>query len=420
MKDFKDTGLPQDPLVYRAYMTYLKNAEPGPAAEHGLRMAEAVQRNFGADAELISLALLTTLPRESLPAVQQLFGQNKADILTEASRHGRTGFAYVAEASPVVQTLASAHAVASLEDFTAYLNTSYRELGIYDASKSERAALPPPPFPNVKLCNQIIKAAYGNTGSDALDWELIDKLQDYEMTADERLIGLPFSAPEMKDYPGFGETPLVQDDKVKAAYYRLTTHSMAETADVDRAIEAARLLSATPGVNATAIAYSLLDLGLPKRNADDLHFLEKDIDWDVMELLAQYSLGRVSAARDLVTAPLECRQSALAGSIATMELQVQRAAENLQRYAESTVPDDLKTLMRQAEESQLRNLAEIAARTIRPVMQSAEAPRLVSLFEEKHGALRHFIDDNFPKAMLALPAPPKPAAKPDSGQNFDL
>jgi len=420
MKEFKETGLPQDPLVYRAYMTYLKNAEPGPAAEHGLRMAEAVQRNFGADAELISLALLSTLPRESLPAVQQLFGQNKADILTEANRHGRTGFAYVEAASPVVQTLATAHAIASLEDFNDYLNTTTRTLGIYDSSRSERGTIPAPPFPNVKLCNQIIKAAYGNTGSDALDWELIDKLQDYEMTADERLIGLPFSTPDLRDYPGFGETPLLQEDKVKAAYYKLTTHSMAETPDIDRAIEAARLLSATPGVNSTAIAYSLLDLGLPKRSEDDLYFLEKGLDWDVMELLESHSFGRVSTARDLITAPLECRQSALAGSIATMAQQMQRSTEELKRYAESTVPDDLKAMMRQAEESRLRHLADIAERTIRPVLQSVETPRLARLFDDTHDALRRFIDDTFPKPMLALPAPPKPRLKPDSGQNFDL
>ncbi|MDE1151977.1 MAG: hypothetical protein PW788_05500 [Micavibrio sp.] len=416
MKDFKDTGLPPDPAVYRAYMTYVKNAEPGPLQEHGLRMAQVLQQTLGNNPDILSLALLSILPPETYGLMGRRFGTEAMEVLEEANKHARTGFAYVEEARPQVKLLATASAIASIEDFDAGL-ASYRDkVAAFQATGVKPQKLEEPPVPNVRLCSLVARYAFGDTGSDTLDYLLIEKLEDFNMTVEEKLaeFNIDYTAPV--DYPGFAKAKLRDEDVVKDAYYVLTTHAMAEDDDIEKALEAAQLLSAEPSASPTAIAAVLLDIGLKGRSPDDLQFLQKRLDWDVLDLLFAHNVREPGGIKELAAAPLEFRQMALAHAAVSMGAMLTAGENILIGLDNGQIPESLGPMLKLNAVMKLEKMVSDNEKIFTPMRSMFDTPELSLLMEYTSDAANEYISKHKDKPMLALPAPKPP--KPESGNDF--
>jgi len=416
MKDFKDTGLPPDPAVYRAYMTYVKNAEPGPLQDHGLRMAQVLQQTLGNSPDILALALLSTLPPETYGLMGRRFGSEVMEVLEEANKHARTGFAYVEEARQQVKLLATASAIASIEDFDAGINTLREKTAAYQATGVKPEKTVEPPLPNERLCNLVARYAYGETGSDTLDYLLVEKLEDFKMTVEEKMaeFGLDYAAPA--EYPGFAKAKLREDEVVKDAYYVLTTHAMAEDDDIEKALEAAQLLSAEPAASPTAIAAVLLDIGLKTRSPDDLQFLQKRLNWDVLDLLFAHNVREPGGIKELATAPLEFRQMALAHATVAMGAMLTAGQNVLVGLENGQIPESLGPMLKLNAIMKLEKMVGDAEKIFEPMRSMFETPELSLLLDYTKDAAKEYIEKNKDKPMLALPAPKPP--KPESGNDF--
>ncbi len=417
--DFRDTNLPPDPAVYRAFMAYAKNTEAGPLENHGIRMAQVIHQNIGPDAELISLALLSNLPRETYGLMAKRFGEETGEILTEANLHARTAFAYVEESSPKVKLLATAAAIASIEDFDAALAAMDSEVQGFKNANLRPNNFDEPPFPNEKMCAQVVKAAYGSTGSSPLDWLLIEKLEHYQMTANERLMFYACEKPEAPDHPSFPDSKLRQDDKVKEAYYTLINHSNTDAADVAQALEAATMLSEEPAVNSTAIAGALLDIGLRRRTEADTPFLQQRVDWDVMELLENHNVRGAQTLRGMMTAPQEFQQMSIAHAVVAIGALLESGEKVISSLSIGLIPESMAPMLKLAAVTRLENMVKGADEALTRVRSMSDTPELNAWYDLTMDSAKEFIGKHKEKPMLALPAPKAPTPpKPDSGSSF--
>ncbi len=419
MMDFRDTKLPPDPAVYRAFMAYAKNTGEGPLENHGIRMAQVIHENIGPDAELISLALLSNLPRETYGIMAKRFGEETSEILIEANLHARTAFAYVEESSRKVKLLATAAAIASIEDFDAALAAMDSEVQGFKNANLRPNNFDEPPFPNEKMCNQVVKAAYGQTGSSTLDLALIEKLEHFQMTANERLIDYACEVPEAPNYPPFPDSKLRQDDKVKDAYYVLTNHSNVDAGDVAKALEAARILSDEPAVNSTAIAAALIDIGILRRSGADTPFLQQRLDWDVMELLENHNVRDAQTLRGMMAAPEEFRQMSLAHAVVAIGGLLESGEKVISSLSLGFIPETMAPMLKLAAVSRLENMVKGADEALTRVRSLSDTPELNAWYDLTIDSAKEFITKYKEKPMLALPAPKaEPKPKPDSGSSF--
>jgi hypothetical protein len=445
MTNYRDTGLPQDPTVFRAFKTYEKNAkdaadETGLSEEYAVKVAQAINQTVGADPKLLSAALLTVVPRQSWDIIEKNFGKDTTALLEEAELHNRTGYAYVDQASDNVKAIALASAIASFDEFrqiSAGIESTVQQVmtGQKPMEELEKKMMM---VPSVEVFAHLGRSLADKTASPQLEALFNEKFGEFRDAREEHSqklmdMGVMFTgpgaptlgtAPAEIRYPSFEETGLLDDAKVRAVYEVITNHPRVLPEDFEGAVAAAKLLTDLPASkNPTAVAGALLDIGLRTLNRDDLAFLKPKVDWDVLDLLSVHSVRDPMNQLGLQRTPEEFKQIVIANttaSIAHAKEGIKGALEALDQQdfgmpEEMAMPPELKQMMKLQALQQLDTLSVLSMRMIGPVLGTTGAPELEKAYQESVKDAHQFVRDNGPRKML--PAPPK--KKPGNDFSFD-
>ena len=426
MQAFSETGLPWDEKLFKAYTAFEKGPGLGPDDQnHPVRMAQLFNNVAASDAQLQALAFIAYIPEAAYGQLERRFGTETMDFAREISAHMRTGFAYIDEASPQVKAFAMADNIAWMEE----LDEKFYDIAaaVHAADeKGEKAKVEMPNIPSQRVLDNIAKFALKTSGQSELEGTFIDKIERFRESLPEKLevLGIsPMPAPEAK---AFDQTGLLNDPVVKNAYAALMANPRLDADDVALATEAAQLLSASRSTqNPTAIANTLLDLGIPNRGQDDVKFLSNRVDWDVLELFAGYNVRAGYVPEGIKNAPIELRQEAMSWGVISLDRSLKKVGEMFtmmeehpERFTESAIP-----MIKSSVLTQLGGQLRSSQGFLKEIGDTAQAPELKGLMETKIDAVASFIAEKTPKPVLMLPAPKKKPGKEfdlKPGRSFDL
>jgi len=420
--DFRDSGLPQDPTLFKAFTTYMQNMKEAPEElrTHSLPLRTAQLLGTTAnDNKAATVALLQVMPPDTWSVVEKRFGKDAAAALREFHRHNNTGYAYLKEASPVVKQLTLAGAILNFDDFQ---KVSERlEQQIDRLLMTGEGNLSIPMAPSATFFDKMGNAVLDNSGAPKLEELFLDKLYSYrtaQTALAEKLESLGMQVPGMTPdyapaevrYPAFEETGLYDSPKVRTAYDTLVNHTRALPESFEAALSVGRLLSTvSPSVNPTAVAAGLLGVGIPGLTRDDLEFMKDRFDWDVLEVLNTASVYQAQSPTQILKAPVEFRQIAVANAIATLT-DAQKGGEHVLQMADEN-PQLGKGFVHQNFIA-LKRLGIMTQHIIRPVLGKTDLPELDALFENKLKAFHAFTDQHLPaQGPAPKPQDPKPEQK---------
>lgn len=455
---YHETGLPQDATVYKAFMMFTKNDAVTPAVqprrgfndaveivssaarrELPLRTAQILNESGVVDPAMLSLALLRQMPKTTLGQVEKSFGAEILKDMEEAQRHLKTSFAYIDEASDHVKLLTLASAMASFEQFQKDAAKTHEALNkMAEDGTPEGGSFMMPVIPEIRVFDRLSDALYDKTSSKALEEAYRARLGDFRYASDRLKSAIMESGiaqqlpPELAmklqqqdgfvRHPSFNETSLLDDPKVQAAYDVLLKHPMAGNDNIEAAIEVGEILTKhQSGLNSTAVAAGLLLTGLRRVTDEDIKFLKKKLDWDVLELLQNYGGEKDLYPHQLRSAPDEFKQFLVANQVA----QIGRMKEGVSRLKDiiSQQPDIPETERERALTGNLRQMLMMAGQMEEAPMYIGRtgAPELEKLFKDRLKELRDAIAAEMPKP----PAPVQPFRRPDppkppTNANFDL
>lgn len=459
--DYRETGLPMDQTVYKAFMMFTKNAKdaakgmaniPGmdDPANFPVRVAQVLHQSGANDPKLLSLALLNVLPPQTYSAIEKSFGQEMTGLMEEAGKHNKTGFAYITEASDNVKLLTLASAIATFDEFGQVSQIAEQQLDkLASGEEPPGGSLMLPMMPDSMVYERLSAALMDKTSSPALESLFQQKLSDFRWAnqqlqdkisgmgiADQLPPGMGMGPgqggmPDMSDlrYPSFEETTLLDDPKVRAAYEVLTTHTRVAPETFEAALEVGKILSNdVASKNPTAIAAGLLTIGIRGLNASDFEFLDKKLDWDVTELLKNNTPSKVRSPAQLMRAPEEFKQIMMANMISSLghlKDGVGMMKDMIDMREE--IPAEVRPMIIAENLDNMLFMTEMMEDTAR-IIGDAGAPELGKAFREKLTEARQIISDNMPKIPraqpgLGMPFPPKPPKPPKpgkGGQEFDL
>lgn len=413
--EFEETKLPFEKPIFYAFnaqaRTGLLQAEN---EDHPLRIARVLQKS-GFAADTVALAFLAFVPEAGYGPLTKRIGAEVVETARELSRHMRTGFAYIEEASTDAQAFAAANAIVILDKFSQQVdavvrdNQAYAALGARGLQEKKR-----PTVPSLKFVNHIAKL---KTGNDALDEMLLDKVTDFNGNIEDKLDTLGLNLLPQIEFTPFKDSGLLQDPKVERAYNAMMGDPRATRYSVNLALDTARLLGSSPSSgSSTAVAAALIDIGLSARNAEDVEFLQKRIDWDVMELIADHSVTRIRGAAEIMTAPVEFRQMAVASSIVTMTYALEEGKQAFEMLAQDDKPSPNAPYVKAHTLSVLKSRAQVSEALVGPAAGTVEWPELRAQFNAKLKELGDFVAANTPKPQLLLTGPaPATTAANDAG-----
>lgn len=420
--DFRDSGLPQDPTLFKAFTTYMQNMKEAPEQLRDnslpLRTAQLLGTTAN-DNKAATVALLQVMQPDTWGLIEKRFGKDAAGALAEFHRHNNTGFAYLKEASPVVKQLTLAGAILNFDDFQ---KVSERlEQQIDNLMMTGKGNLAIPLVPNAEMFDKMGNAAMDTSGAPQLEELFIDKLYTFraaQAALAEKLESLgmqipgmsPARAPAEVRYPAFEETGLYDSPKVRTAYETLVNHTRVLPENFEAALSVGKLLSTvSPSVNPTAVAAGLLDVGIQDMNRDDLEFMKNRFDWDVLEVLNTASVYQVQSPTQILKAPVEFRQIAVANAIAVLD-DAQKGGQHILGMAEEN-PQLGKGFVHQNFIA-LKRLGVMTQHIIRPVLGTTDLPELDELFENKLKVFHAFTDQHLPEQGPApKPQDPTPVQK---------
>ena len=419
--DFRDSGLPQDPTLFKAFTTYMQNMKEAPEQVRDqslpLRTAQLLGTTAN-DNQAATVALLQVMPPDTWGVIEKRFGKDAASALKDFHRHNNTGYAYLKDASPIVKQLTLAGAILNFDDFQKVSERLDQQIDQLMMSGEGNLAIPM--APPAMFFDKVGNAAMDTSGAPQLEEMFLDKLYTYRATQAalaEKLESLgmqipgmtPERAPAEVRYPLFEETDLYDSPKVRAAYDTLVNHTRVLPEDFEAALSVGRLLSTvSPSVNPTAVAASLLDVGIRDLNKDDLEFMKDRFDWDVLEVLNTASVYSVQTPTQILKAPVEFRQIAVANAIAVLN-DAQKGGEHILQMAEEN-PQLPKGFVHQ-NFIQLKRMGAMTAHVIRPVLGTTDLPELDTLFENKLKVFNAFTDQHLPEQG---PAPKPQELKPEN------
>jgi hypothetical protein len=408
--EFKDTGLPADPVVFRAFRLYQKNAETfaeesGLDAGFPLKSALAV-RAAGGDANTAALALLMAVPAPAYTVVEKQFGPDVVKQLDQAWTHVRTGYAYIEDASPAVKELAAASAIASFDEFreaaAKISDTLLRVPAGADLKKAAPQLVLPEPRMYEMLEGRIDSAAFAQKLS-----AYRAAYEDYRQELD--FVGVVLPKKEAAASAKFEDTGLMEDATVKAAYELLQRHPGVTQQTLADAVMFGKLLGTfAPEENASVISAGLLQAGLHRVTADDIGFMQKRLGGEVGQIMETFNV-RDALMKDraaLNKGPEEFRQMALAYGIVMMDNAKQggeRVLEQLKQGAD-IIPEAAYNEIKTIGFKPLFALAVAMPMIVEPLRGRTGAPALERAFEEEHSRLQHFVEQNMPvPAQKAAP-----------------
>lgn len=453
---FHETGLPQDPTVYKAFMMFTKNqALPQPRRSFGGNMRDAegtndiplriaqILNDAGANKpETLSLALLRLLPQQVHGVVEKSFGHGMIESINELSKHSRTAFAYIDEASDNVKLLSLATAMATFEQFQRESEKAQEQIGKMAGGEKPEGGLMIPVVPDVRLFEMLSQATFDKTSSPSLETAFREKLSDFRYANDRLRAAIIESGiieqmpPEFamriqmqeqaasKRTPSFDETQLLDNAEVRKAFAVLAAHPLASADSIEAAIEVGTILTKTlDGANPTGVAAGLLLTGLREIGPGDGEFLAKKLSWDVMELLENYGGDKDMHPMQLRTAPPEFKQFLLANTVAMMNRMKEGVGQVKDMIAQQPdIPEKDRDMVVAANLGEMQHMLDHMAQTLFMTGPTG-APKLEDLFKATTKEVRDAIREAMPSVPKALPPgmgfrkPPEP---PKGGQNFDL
>lgn len=460
MMDFRETGLPMDQTVYKAFMMFSKNAKDSfkdippeiaadmqdmpPPENFPVRVAQVLNQAGANDPQVLSLALLNVMPPQTYSIVEKSFGADMIRLMEEAGKHNLTGFAYIAEASDAVKLLTLASAIATFEEFGRVSQKAGEQLEkLAGGEQPKNGQFMIPMMPDTRIYDRLSEILTDKTSSPALESLFTQKLGDFRFANEqlkEKIIGLGIAdqlPPQLGlgepggfnafRYPSFGETTLFDDPKVRAAYDVLTSHTRVAPDAFEAALAVGQILSNdVASKNPTAIAAGLLGVGIRNLNDADFEFLDKKIDWDVIELLRNNSPEKVQHPMQLMRAPQEFKQIILANAVSAlghMKEGLSQMKEMLEMREE--IPQEARPMILAENLQRLLFMTDMMEESVR-FLGDTGAPELQQKFSDRLKEVRADIGQNMPDIPRALPPgfggfrPPKPPKNPGGGQSFDF
>lgn len=425
--DFKQTGLPFEASVYKAYMTYQQaqslGGKPAPAGEAGgndafpVKVAQTLHEADESSPDILSAALLLMMPKSTYGMLETRVGKPAVDLIAEAARHVQTGYAYIEDASDDLKKICLASAIVSFGEFKrgmAMLGPVLQKL----ESGEPVDNLPILKTPPTDMYDRFTKAAVGKIGNPALEELYLDKLEEFKEESrvyNERLEemgifvnGAPGARPRPSAiYPTFAETGLLDDPKVRTAYDIVINDPRLRPENFMAALETAKLLSDLPASkNPAAIAYALIDIGVQGLNTFDLELLKPRLDWDVLELLTAGSIYDLTLTPDrIMKMPVEFRQVFLAHAATVAANALDGGIDAVQRA--KGLPPEFVTQQLVPVQMVYLDLRKTAM----GIFGTADAPELEAELEQRMDLLKKFLYANAPKPAAPKSAPPK---KPDA------
>ncbi|MEZ0223891.1 MAG: hypothetical protein ACAH83_05005 [Alphaproteobacteria bacterium] len=462
MMDYRSSGLPQnDTAVFKAYSTYAKNAkdltqETGLSEDFGIKIAQAINTATGGDSNLVTLALMSTMPPATWGVVERSFGKDVVNQMEESLKHSRTGYAYIDQASEPVKALALASAIALFDELKEKNDKASQQFenllgglngGLgggmggdmdgmpdMDALNSVLPGMIQGMLPDTNVYGQLARNLSDKTSYPQLAQMLTDKLEEFKFAQAEQqeklaqmgiIIAGPgmgiMGAPVEVRYPSFDETGLLDDPKVRAAYDAVINNPRTQPDSFEGALAAGKLLSTLPvSKNPLTVAAAVLDISIRDLNQDDFEFLGKKLDWDVIELVQKYGTHSPLMQGQLEKAPVEAKQIVVANLTVQMTHVREGVQEMLDRMAQPPadmpegmeMPPELKRMMEMQAVQQMAGISAMAQRAVRPLLGTLDAPELEEAFKQNVQAMQEFVAAHMPKQQKMLP----PAN--DSGTDF--
>lgn len=437
--DFRDSGLPQDPTVFKAFMTYMQNMKDAPPMlrDNSLPLQSAKLLGTTAnDNKAATVALLQVMQPDTWGMVEKRFGKDTADALKEFHRHNDTGYAYLRDASPTIKQLTLAAAVLNFDNF-ARVNERLDQQ-IEQLMETGQGNLSLPMMPDAGLFDKMGNAALDTSGAPQLEELFIEKLYNFKIQQEQfmhkmadlgiQVPGMPMGpAPAEVRYPSFEETGLFDSPKVRTAYDTLINHTRVRPDDFEAALSVGRLLSTVShSVNPTAVAAGLLDVGIRDLNKNDLAFMKDRFDWDVLEVLNIASVYAVETPSQILAAPVEFRQIALANAIVVLE-DAQKGGEHILQMAAEN-PEMPKGFVHQNFIA-LKRVGVMTKHVFTHITGHTDLPELDELFDNKLKVFNAFTDMHLPQQDAPAPKPlekkpeqnnkPKPPGH-GGGQSFSM
>jgi|GEM_PF-1474635 len=418
--DFRNSGLPQDPTVFKAFMTYMQNTKELPEEVRDTTFPLRSAQMLGAtsnDNAAATVALLQVMPPATWGVVEKNFGKDTVAALNEFHRHNSTNYAYLREASPLVKQLTMAGAILTFDDFQKITEKVDQQIETLMMNGTGNLSLPM--MPDASMFDKMSNAVLDTSGAPALEEMFMDKLytfksaqQDFQQKLEQLGIQIPGMgigfAPADVRYPSFEETELFDSAKVRTAYETIINHTRTMPEDFEAALSVGRLLSTvSPSVNPTSVAVALLDVGIPGMGRGDLEFMKNRFDWDVLEVLNTASVHQLMVPQQILKAPVEFRQVALADAIVKLE-DAQKAGQHILDVAEQT-PDVPKGALHQ-NFMELKRFGKGIEQMFKPVIGKTDVPELDTLFESKLKVFFAFTDMHLPQQEAPAPKPQDPKA----------
>jgi hypothetical protein len=368
------------------------------------------------------LALLGLMPQETWGIVKKRFGADLAENLAESRLHVATGYAYLADASPAVKQLTMAGAITAFERVEKAAGEMDGHIRTIKMSGQAPMGFGAPPILLPDTYAKIGRACKGTSGApglEALYAEKFDAMKQAQTAMIEQMaeVGIfiqglpPGTAPAEARYPVFEDTGLMDTPKVRTAYDLLARHTRVSPEDFEGALYVGQLLSTVSATkNPTAIAAALIDVGIREMSPYDSAFLQKKLDWDVMEVLNTATVYKISHPQQVLGAPVEFRQIAVANAVAAMDDALKGGADFMDAFARN--PEYPKGLLLR-NMAQLKRLSTMSQQFFAPALGRTEMPELDRLFADKLKELNRFIDQHLPRQEPSTPKPKNDGPKND-------
>ncbi len=421
--EFKQSGLPLEPLVYKAFMLYNQNIKTMDGRyqdDYPVRVAKLLHETVGNDPALLSTALLAVMPPSTYGIIEQRFGKEIVELLNEATKQMKSSHAHLMHASNPVKLLCMASAATSFDDFKKMSAKMDRQM----AQAQEKGFVDEPliivRMPNTDIYDQIVDAIAGKTTCPALEELFTDKLADFKVfneehneklkalgIGDESFGGVPMEGLEKYRYPAFEDTGLYDDPTVREAYDIVIKNPRVLPENFEGALDVARLLSNSVAYpNPAAIAAALVDIGIMHLNSQEIEEMKGRLDPVVVESLMAGSVydPSMTTAR-IMKAPVEFRQVVLANAVSLVETMLESGRDlvDIAEMRKDQLPPNFL----------LQNLIpighvyiDIKAR-IMPIFGTTDLPELEGRLETGLRDLFDFLDENVPRPKEDAPKPPK-------------
>jgi hypothetical protein len=436
MIEFRDTGLPADAEVFKAFSMWRQNAADF-AAKSGLdenfpvQVAQVLYTADPADRQLVALALLMPVPATAWGLVEKRFDRETVEALGEAWTHVRTGYAYAGDASEKVKALALAAAIASFDAFIKNADMTLQTVTTKVQMGEEPGAI-------IKSllggdCKRYERLAETIKGSahPALEGQYAETLAAYFSAKDEQkqqlaALGVMIADDDDEETGetntpralragpvAFEDTGLPDDPLVRAAYALVSTHSRVTPRNFADAVSAGKMLAGAG--DAVTVAAGMVDAAIRDLNAEDYGFLAKKLDPAVMDILCNYNLTTDFLMRPehIAEGPRSVRQMALARGILMLDHAREQSGDLLKRVERlaGEVPPEVGAQLKEQSLQPARVVSQIVPLALAPVFGDTGAPALEKLFAQRMQALDDFIETQTMSGGPMVGAPPLPGRR---------